>query len=92
MPREEVPRRGLTSVTTIVRPDFDAYSVGLCYVSVCTSLTDEEATDRLNHEHPTGINSSWFVSTEPHFHEGYASNPCPCPSSPSTNRHVLFQC
>lgn len=70
--------------------EFDAYVVGPVYASVCTSLSDEEATRRLNAEHPTGIASAWAVSSDATF-SGGQPNPCPCPQYPG-NRHVLFSC
>lgn len=69
---------------------FAAYSVGLVYASICTSLTDEQATARLNEQHPTGITSRWTVADEP-FANG-DPNPRPCNSHPDTHRHLLFTC
>ena len=71
--------------------DFHAYSVGICYASACTSLPIEEATARLNDEHPTGISSQWAPSTAPTFRQG-SPNPCPCPDHPETHKHYLFNC
>jgi hypothetical protein len=68
---------------------FEPYGVGLCYASVCTDLSDEEATARLNLTHPTGV-TPWQVSDEPTFSGGEA-NPAPCSDS-TTCRHVLFVC
>lgn len=70
--------------------DFRAYSVGFCCASVCTSLSDEQATVRLNQEHPTGLASGWAVSTDEKF-AGGQPNPCPCPDV-AGHRHVLFNC
>ncbi|KKL64602.1 hypothetical protein LCGC14_2163320 [marine sediment metagenome] len=69
--------------------DYEAYSVGLCYASVCTSLPLEEATRLLNVEHPTGI-SPWSKADE-QFGTG-DSNPCPCNENPQTHKHYLFVC
>ena len=68
---------------------FEAYSVGLCYASVCTLLDIEEATDLLNVEYPTGV-GLWFFANEP-FKTGEA-NPCPCKQKPETHKHYLFMC
>lgn len=70
--------------------EFFVYSTGLCYSSVCTSLSDEEAIERLNEAWPTGIPSQWRIADEP-FRTGEA-NPCPCEQKPETHRHILFNC
>lgn len=72
------------------RPPFISYAHGLVYASVCTSLTDDEATTRLNFERPTGVDSPWRISDDPTFADG-TPHPAPCPSSPE-HRHVLFTC
>jgi len=69
--------------------DFHIYSHGLLYASVCTSLSDEEATERLNCEHPTGIASRWTLANEPF--SGGESNPTRC-FERKGNRHILFSC
>lgn len=74
------------NATTI--PDFRG-QVSLCTALICTSLTDDEATARINRENPTGISSAWSVAD--HFREGEA-NGQPCDESPETHRHLLFIC
>ena len=69
--------------------DFVVIGVGLCYASVCTKLTDEETTSRLNMEHPTGV-GPWSISEDKTFATGQP-NPCPCVEIPG-NRHILFSC
>lgn len=71
--------------------DFEAYSVGICCASVCTSLSLREAMRRLNAEHPTGITSKWRPSADETFRGGQ-KNPCPCDMHPATHRHYLFNC
>jgi hypothetical protein len=73
------------------RPNYDfcAYAVGLCYASVCTSLSLEEATQRLNAEHPTGLEHGWKLAAEA-FRTG-ERNPCPCPDY-AEHWHFLFSC
>ena len=71
-------------------PEFTAYAMGLCFASVCTTLTDEEATARLNVESPTGIESQWRVSPAATFARG-GPNPGLCEESPA-HRHLLFEC
>ena len=63
--------------------------VSLCAAVVCTSLTDEQATERLNAEHPTGISSRWSLAD--HFAEG-EPNGKPCDELPGTHRHLRFAC
>ncbi len=70
--------------------EFDAYAVGICYASVCTSLSAEEATKKLNVFHPTGTSSQWELS-EHSFATG-EPNPCLCTDSPETHKHYLFSC
>lgn len=65
------------------------YSVGLCFASVCTSASDDDATVLLNKEFPTGISNGWSVSSE-NFADG-SPNPSPCPDT-TGHRHVLFDC
>lgn len=66
------------------------YGVGLCYMSVCTDDTDEEATRILNSEHPTGMDSYWKISENKTFKSG-KPNPCPCEQEDG-RRHILFDC
>lgn len=61
-------------------PEFHLGRVGLVYAVCCTSLTDEEATARINTESPTGISSRWVVER---------SEPC---EDHTTHRHILFSC
>jgi hypothetical protein len=67
---------------------FNPYTVGLCYASVCSSLSPEETIERLNLEHPTGI-APWTLAEEP-FRTG-EPNPCPCPDH-SNAKHYLLVC
>jgi hypothetical protein len=61
----------------------------MCYASVCTSLSDDDATDELNLAWPTGIESRWTIADEA-FADG-TPNPAPCADAP-THRHLLFSC
>lgn len=70
-------------------PEFTPYKVGLCYASVCTRLSDQEATDRLNATCPTGLDHGWKIADEP-FASG-DPNPSPCCDG-GPNRHILFVC
>ena len=70
--------------------DFEAYSIGLGYASVCSSLSLAETTERLNLQHPTLISSPWTKADEK-FKSGEL-NPCLCERNPSTHKHYLFVC
>jgi hypothetical protein len=70
--------------------EFEAYSVGICAASVCTSLTPEQAAERLNETNPTGIASRWEPSKSLRFHTG-EKNGCDCPDYKG-NHHYLMQC
>ena len=71
--------------------DFTIYASGICYASVCTSLSLRKATARLNIEMPTGVSTPWKPSKDKRFHSGQP-NPCPCEDTPATNKHYLFSC
>jgi len=73
-------------------PDFEIYKIGLCCASVCSTLSLEETTERLNVEHPTGITSRWEPSKDATFADGKSPNPCPCNQNPTTHKHYLFNC
>jgi hypothetical protein len=75
-----------------MKPDFKAYSVGLVSASVCTNLPIEQATDQLNTEHPTGLESQWHLSEDKFFSDGEIANGSPCPDNPTTHKHYLFNC
>lgn len=69
---------------------YEPYAVGLTAASVCTNLSDDEVTRRLNADHPTGIPSAWSISTSPTFASG-APHPNQCEQRDDC-RHVLFEC
>ena len=71
--------------------DFDVYAIGMCYASVCTSLSKVEAGRRLNVLHPTGLATPWKPSKDKEFASG-GPNPCPCEDKPETHKHYLFEC
>lgn len=71
--------------------DFQVISFGLIYASVCTSLAEQETTERLNVAHPTGLSWGWQPATDERFATGQ-SNPCECELSPKTHHHVLYTC
>ena len=71
--------------------EFEAYGIGLCSASVCTSLSVDEAVVKMNEENPTGISSNWSLSADTHFHGGTYTNGCDCPDYPG-NKHYLLNC
>lgn len=70
---------------------FDCYSVGICYASVCSSLTPEETEARMNTEQPSGTTHGWKLARDATFKAG-APNPCPCHDHPETHKHYLLEC
>lgn len=70
--------------------DFEVYSLGIVSASVCTSLSIEAATERMNKFHPTGIRSEWKLSKNKTFASG-PPMPCQCPDH-ETHKHYLFNC
>ena len=70
--------------------DFALYSMGLVQASVCTSLDDATATERLNAEHAAGTQLGWLIAPD-NFADG-TPNRCPCNTHPETHRHLLFYC
>lgn len=74
------------------KAEFDAYAVGLCYASACTSLTDVAQIElNMNASNPTGISHHWKVSEDKAFKTGEA-NPHACHDKPATHKHYLFVC
>jgi hypothetical protein len=71
-------------------PDFTVLKWGLLYAAVCSSLTPEETTRRLNREMPSGTRNGWTLS-EQSFADGLP-NPCPCPECKKTHKHYLYEC
>lgn len=68
-------------------PAFMILSWGLVSATVCTSLSVEEATKRLNAELPTGISSRWSIAEELG-----AEASTPCAVVPDQRTHLLFTC
>lgn len=66
-------------------PKFERIRESLLYVQACTSLSDEDAADRMN-ELPSGTSGGWMLITEGD------NAPVPCADKPETHRHLLFEC
>ena len=75
-------------IDTIEKENFTA-KIGLVQAIVCTSITDEEATEMLNSESPTGTSHPWGISSDA-FSEN-VPNPAPCLDD-KDRRHILFVC
>mgnify|MGYP001301199921 CR=1 FL=1 len=65
-------------------PEFTRLREGLFDAQVCTSLSDEEATARMN-EVPSGTSGGWQLTTDPDL------APVACADNPSTHRHLIFE-
>lgn len=59
----------------------------LLYTRACTSLSDEEATARINLLPPMGDHGEWVLLTK----EG-EGGPVPCQDKPDTHRHLMWEC
>ena len=69
--------------------DFVVYAEGLLYLSVCSSLPQQEVEARMRRR-PSGTKNGWGLADEP-FRSG-EPNPCPCDMKPETHKHYLFVC
>jgi len=68
-------------------PHFD-----LLFATCCTSLSVEEATERMNNTSPTGIKSRWQLASKNELPEGFEEdNPWPCNDNPEW-KHMYFIC
>jgi len=76
-------------------PDFEIMGSGMVYVSVCTRLSDEDTTKRVNEEMnidvPDRAKMEWKISSDKTFASG-EPNPCKCQKWPETHRHILYTC
>lgn len=73
------------------KKDFKVYAAGLTHASVCSSLSLEETTHRLNKEMPSGTRRGWQPCEDKKFKSG-EPNPCRCEEAPKTHKHYLFDC
>lgn len=65
--------------------DFERIGEGLCWARACTSLSDADATARMNLT-PSGTSHGWQLTDEPN------AQPVPCADKPQTHRHLVFEC
>lgn len=70
--------------------DFEIYSIGFIYASVCSSLSLKDTMKRLNEARPTGLDHGWELAEEC-FSDG-TDNPHSCERAPKTHKHYLFSC
>ena len=73
----------------MVKINFKAGFPSLVTAVLCTNLSESQAIERLNSEHPTGIKSQWRLS-DPVLPSG-EDNPWPCPDTPG-NTHYFCEC
>ncbi|MEV7265632.1 hypothetical protein AB0N38_18955 [Micromonospora aurantiaca] len=66
-------------------PEFTRLWEHLLYAQACTSLSDEDATARMNLL-PSGTSGGWQLTTDP------ANAPVACADNPTTHRHLIFGC
>ncbi len=71
-------------------PDFQMYSTGLLFMSVCSSLGKEATVVRMASV-PSGTRAGWVFSDNETFAMG-EPNPSPCEDKPETHMHYLFNC
>jgi hypothetical protein len=67
--------------------EFEIYSEGLCYMSVCTTLDDRDAIE--SRAGISGARRGWKIH-DGAFANG-APNPCPCDQD-SSRMHYLLSC
>ncbi len=65
-------------------PEFTRVGEGLFDAQVCTSLSDEDATARMN-EVPSGTSYGWQLTTDAD------RAPVACADKPDTHRHLIFE-
>ncbi len=68
--------------------EFNVYSMGLVYASVCSSLGDDATAKRMQ-ALPSGTTQGHSLAVDATFATGQ-SNPCPCELKPQTHKHYLF--
>lgn len=68
--------------------EFTVYSEGLCFASVCSTLSQEE-TERRMAQRLCGTTNGWTLADGP-FETGQP-NLTPCNNNPTTHMHYLFE-
>ena len=72
--------------------DFEIYSHGLCYMSVCTNLTKKKDIEYMaNKKNPTYCHLCWTIDEKGEFADG-TPMPCKCEKKPETHKHYLLSC
>lgn len=86
----EVPTMAHPHHSNTPPSDFTVTAMGLVFATACTTLSNDEATNRLNLRHrPTSVGGAWEISPTT-FDDG-KSNPHPCDRWPDPERrHILF--
>lgn len=81
----DLVRKVETAMPSQSTDEFTRIRETLLNVQVCTSLTDEEASERANLM-PSGTRFGWTLSENPDL------APVPCMERPETHRHLIFEC
>jgi hypothetical protein len=68
----------------LLNVDSDSFFANLLYTRACTSLSDEDATARINLV-PSGTSNGWVLCT------GEQLEPVPCSEKPGF-RHLMWEC
>lgn len=70
--------------------DYDIYSVGLLYLSVCSNIEQRRLVELIQEKYPSGTSHNWDIAEE-NFNTG-GENPCACHDNAETHKHYLFTC
>ncbi len=66
--------------------------VSLLFATCCTSLSIEDATNKMNQVSPTGTKSRWQLAGKDSLPEMWGDcNPCPCSDNPEW-KHLFYIC
>jgi len=76
-------------MTTIAEEEFEVYSEGIIYASVCSSLAQAEVEKRMALR-LCGAREGWKLSQRKF--SGGEDNPTSCGLKPETHKHYLFSC
>lgn len=69
--------------------DIEVYSEGICYMSVCSTLSPEETVKQVQETRPSGTSHGWQLADET-FRTG-EPNGCACKDHKG-RRHFLLCC
>ncbi len=87
---EDTPSDNSTEITDASSTEFQVYSVGACFSSVCSALSIEETTKRVNEMLSPNNEIEWKLNDDKKFANG-TPMPHQCPDH-AANKHYLFSC